>query len=186
MNNLSQLPNNLPVPIDDGLCDHLLRKTIPSISLSSTEGIGIDLSSISGYLVIYCYPMTGQPDIPLPDKWDSIPGARGCTPQACDFRDHYQDLQLLNTKVFGISTQSTEYQLEVKQRLHLPFHLLSDHEFLWSKSLNLPILEVDNKRLIKRLTLIVRDQIIVKVFYPVFPPHENANQVINWLSTIEH
>lgn len=169
------------MPIDDGLCDHLFGKTIPSISLSSTKGIYIDLSLIHGYFVIYFYPMTGQPNIPLPQGWDNIAGAIGCTPQSCAFRDHYQELQLLKTQVFGISTQSTEYHLEVKERLHLPFHLLSDDKFLLSESLNLPMFQVDEKRLINRLTLIVKNRKIVKVFYPVFPPNENANQVINWL-----
>ncbi len=123
--------------------------------------------------------MTGRPGVPLPDGWESIPGA--CTPQSCAFRDHYQDLQTLNTQVFGLSTQSSIDQQEAAARLHLPFELLSDLDLSFTRALKLPTFEVEGKSLIKRVTLIVEDQIITKVFYPVFPPDQNADEVIEWL-----
>jgi peroxiredoxin len=181
MENLTELPKDLPTPIDDGACDRLLGMSLPSISLASTQGGSIDLSAISGRVVVYCYPMTGQPGIPLPDGWDEIPGARGCTPQSCAFRDHYQDLNDLGTQVFGLSTQSTEDQIEAKLRLHLPFELLSDPDLNFAQMMGLPMFETANKRLIKRVTLILVDSKIVKFFYPVFPPDRNANDVIDWL-----
>jgi peroxiredoxin len=181
MEKLTELPKDLPIPVDDGACSHLLGKSLPSIALSSTQGGSVNLSAIAGYVVIYCYPMTGQPGIPLPNRWDTIPGARGCTPQSCAFRDHYQELKELGAQVFGLSTQSTEYQIEVKKRLHLPFELLSDCDLKLSNMLDLPIFEIEDKRLIKRVTLIVKDGEMVKVFYPVFPPDRNADEVIHWL-----
>ena len=131
--------------------------------------------------IIYCYPMTGVPGKPLPEGWDFIPGARGCTPQSCDFRDHYRELKDLGAGVFGFSTQTTEYQKEMAKRLHLPFEVLSDSEFQLCDALNLPTFEVEGMRLVKRLTLIIRQNIIETVFYPVFPPNENAREVLNWL-----
>jgi peroxiredoxin len=181
MEKLTELPKDLPTPVDDGACNHLTGDYLPSISLSSTQGEYVDLSTISGYVVIYCYPMTGKPGVSLPDGWDEIPGARGCTPQSCAFRDHYQELDNLGAKVFGLSTQSTEDQVEAKMRLHLPFELLSDSDSTFAHTLKLPIFEIDNKQLIKRVTLIVKNGSIVKVFYPVFPPDRNADDVINWL-----
>jgi peroxiredoxin len=131
--------------------------------------------------VIYCYPMTGVPGKPLPEGWDLIPGARGCTPQTCNFRDHHQELLELQADVFGLSTQTNEYQREMAERLHLPFEILSDAEFKFSDGLRLPTFEVDGMRLVKRLTLIVRSGRIAHVFYPVFPPNKNAEQVLSWL-----
>jgi peroxiredoxin len=131
--------------------------------------------------VIYCYPMTGVPGKPLPEGWDMIPGARGCTPQTCGFRDHFQELLQLQAEVFGLSTQTTEYQLEMAQRLHLPFEILSDAEFRLCEALRLPTFEVEGVRLLRRLTLIVRGGRIEHVFYPVFPPNESADQVMRWL-----
>ncbi|NJO71175.1 MAG: peroxiredoxin [Oscillatoriales cyanobacterium RM1_1_9] len=128
MDNLQDLPHDLPVPIDDGACNHLSGQFLPAIVLSSTQGRSVDLSAIPGQVVIYCYPMTGQPGVPLPSGWDEIPGARGCTPQSCSFRDHHQELSQLKTQVFGLSTQSSEYQKEAVERLHLPFELLSDQD----------------------------------------------------------
>jgi peroxiredoxin len=125
--------------------------------------------------------MTGVPGKPLPEGWDMIPGARGCTPQACSFRDHHQELWWLKAEVFGLSTQTTEYQLEMAERLHLPFEILSDAEFRACEALRLPTFEVDGMRLVMRLTLIVRGGRIEQVFYPVFPPNESAEQVISWL-----
>jgi peroxiredoxin len=181
MNQLTELPQNLPIPVDDGACDRLLGISLPSIALASTQGGSVDLSNISGLVVIYCYPMTGQPGIPLPDGWDEIPGARGCTPQSCAFRDHYRELTDLGAQVFGMSTQSTEYQIEAKARLHLPFELLSDRDLSFAKAIELPTFKIENQYLIKRVTTIAADGKIVKVFYPIFPPDRNVNDVINWL-----
>jgi peroxiredoxin len=181
MEKLTDLPKDLPIPVDDGACNHLLGKSLPSIALSSTHGEYVNLSEIAGHAVIYCYPMTGQPGIPLPDKWDEIPGARGCTPQSCAFRDHYQELNKLGAKVFGFSTQDTEYQMEAKMRLHLPFELLSDCDLSFANALKLPMFEIEGKHLVKRVTLIAEDGKIVKIFYPVFPPDRNADEVIDWL-----
>jgi peroxiredoxin len=181
MENLEELPKDLPIPVDDGACNHLLGKDLPSIALFSTQGKHVDLSEISGHVVIYCYPMTGQPGIPLPDEWNNIPGARGCTPQSCAFRDHHQELSELETQVFGLSTQSTQYQIEAAERLHLPFELLSDCDLSFAKTLQLPMFEIEGKPLIKRVTLIAEAGKIVKVFYPVFPPEGNAAEIIEWL-----
>jgi peroxiredoxin len=179
--NLNTLPENLPEPIDDGACSHLLGIKLSEVCLPSTSGTLIDLSFVSGRLVLYFYPMTGKPGVSLPDGWDQIPGARGCTPQSCSFRDHYAELQALDTSIFGVSTQDTEYQKEAAERLHLPFDLLSDAKHELAKALSLPMLEVEGKQLIKRLTLVIESGEIVKVFYPVFPPDQNADDVINWL-----
>jgi peroxiredoxin len=181
MEKLTELPKDLPIPTDDGACDHLAGMFLPSIPLSSTQGRSIDLSAIAGCVVVYCYPMTKQPGIPVPDGWDAIPGARGCTPQSCAFRDHYQELKDLGVQVFGLSTQRTEYQIEAKHRLHLPFDLLSDCDLHFANTLNLPTFEIEGKHLIKRVTLIVEGGKIIKVFYPVFPPDRNADDVLDWL-----
>jgi peroxiredoxin len=179
--NFNSLPDNLPQPIDDGACAHLLGMKLLPVRLHSTSGKQIDLSAVAGKLVLYFYPMTGRPGVPLPDGWDQIPGARGCTPQSCSFRDHYSELQALDTSVFGVSTQDTDYQREAVERLHLPFDLLSDETQELTRSLSLPILEVEGKQLIRRLTLIIENSEIVKVFYPVFPPDRNADDVLDWL-----
>jgi peroxiredoxin len=181
MNELTRLPQDLPIPVDDGACDRLLGMHLPAIPLSSTTGADVDLSILSGYVVLYCYPMTGKPGTPLPDGWDAIPGARGCTPQSCSFRDIHQELNDLGAKVFGLSTQSTEDRLEAKTRLHLPFDLLGDCKLNFAIALKLPTFEIEDTRLIKRLTLIIKEGKIVKVFYPVFPPDRNADDVITWL-----
>lgn len=175
------LPDNLPVPKDDGAADHLLAATLPDLILPSTGSDNIKLNDLSGTTVIYVYPMTGRPDVALPDNWEEIPGARGCTPQSCSFRDHYHELQLLNANVFGLSTQSTEYQREAKDRLHLPFEMLSDSQLQLKRQLQLPSFTVDGMELYRRVTLIVNANRIVKVFYPVFPPGENATDVLSWL-----
>ena len=178
---LTDLPDNLPVPQDDGAANHLAGIAFPALELVATDGTKHRVADLAGYVVIYIYPMTGRPDTPLPDNWDDIPGARGCTPQSCAFRDHHQELQALNTRVFGLSSQSTVYQLEAKQRLHLPFELLSDERLQLKASLNLPTFEVEGKELYRRMTLILENGVIQKVFYPVFPPSENATDVLAWL-----
>ena len=181
MERLTELPKDLPILVDDGACIHLLGQSLPSVFLSSTHGRRVDLSAIPGYIVIYCYPMTGQPNVPLPDGWDGIPGARGCTPQSCAFRDHHQELDKLGAQVFGISTQNTKYQIEATERLHLPFELLSDRDLGFAKTLKLPTFDIGGQQFIKRVTLIARTGRIVKVFYPVFPPDGNADEVVVWL-----
>jgi peroxiredoxin len=173
------LPPDLPRPIDDGAAKHLVGMRMPAISLPSTKGRMVDLAALPpGYSVIYCYPMTGVPGKALPDGWDAIPGARGCTPQSCSFRDSFSQF---NATIFGLSTQTTEYQAEMAERLHLPFEVLSDAEFKLTKALNLPTFDVDGMYLLKRITLIIRRHIIEHVFYPVFPPNESADQVLRWL-----
>lgn len=176
-----QLPENLPAPEDDGACDHLPGMTLPSLPLPATDGRMLDLATLPGRTVIYAYPRTGRPDQPPPDGWDAIPGARGCTPQSCAFRDHYADLRELGAEVVGLSTQDTEYQREAVDRLHLPFPLLSDADLALTQALRLPTFEVDGMVLTKRLTMIVRDGVVEHVFYPVFPPDSNAADVIAWL-----
>ena len=176
------LPPDLPRPVDDGAADHLTHMPMPQISLRSTAGRMVDLSALSApRTVIYCYPMTGVPGKPLPEGWDQIPGARGCTPQTCGFRDHYRELLELRADVFGLSTQTTEYQVEMADRLHVPFEILSDADFRLCNALRLPTFEVDGMRLLKRLTLVVRQGRVERVLYPVFPPNESADQVLHWL-----
>jgi len=179
--NFYDLPEDLPVPTDDGAADHLEGMPVPSISLTSTDDESVDLSSLSGRTVVYCYPMTGRPDRSLPAGWDEIPGARGCTPQSCSFRDHHAELKALGARVFGLSTQDTAYQREAAARLHLPFPLLSDEELAFAQALGLPAFEAEGMVLLKRLTLIVDDGRITKVFYPVFPPDKSAEEVVGWL-----
>jgi peroxiredoxin len=183
MTNVTELPSDLPVPVDDGACDHLFGLVMPAVSLPSTAGRLVDLGALSApRTVIYCYPRTGAPDQPSPDGWDLIPGARGCTPQSCAFRDHHQDLADLGAEVYGLSTQTTHYQREMAARLHLPFEVLSDANFALTDALRLPTFEAAGMRLVKRLTLIVRNRRIEHVFYPVFPPDQSADQVIDWLT----
>lgn len=182
---LHMLPNTLLAPIDDGACDHLVGKKLPSVALPSTEGNQVNFGTGAlAHTVIYIYPRTGTPDLePLggTDAWNAIPGARGCTPQNCAFRDHYQELQELGAGVYGLSTQTTAYQQEMAARLHLPFEVLSDADLEWSRILALPTFEVEGETLLKRVTLIVQDGVIEKVFYPVFPPDRNAAEVVAYL-----
>ena len=175
------LPQGIPAPTDDGAADHLPGMRLPSVPLSSTSGGTVDLSALSEATVVYCYPMTGRPDRDLPQGWDEIPGARGCTLQSCSFRDHHAELRELGARVFGLSTQSTGYQREAVVRLHLPFELLSDEDLAFAGALSLPTFEADGMILIKRLTLVLEDGRIEKVFYPVFPPGKNADEVLAWL-----
>ena len=176
-----RLPLDLPVPIDDGMASHLLGLPVVSRSLPSTTGELIDLSALGGRTVVYCYPRTGRPDQEPPEGWNLIPGARGCTPQSCAFRDHHRGLGGLGARVFGLSAQDTEYQREAAERLHLPFALLSDERLEFASAMRLPTFEVQSMRLLKRLTFIIRDRAVEHVFYPVFPPDANAQEVLNWL-----
>ncbi len=180
--NVYELPADLPVPVDDGACADLPGMRLPSVTLASTAGRSVDLARLAGLTVIYIYPRTGRPDQELPTGWNAIPGARGCTPQSCAFRDHYQELRDLGAShLFGLSTQDTAYQREAVERLHLPFELLSDDKLEFSSALKLPTFSVDGMTLIKRLTLIARDGVIEHVFYPVFPSDGNTAEVISWL-----
>jgi len=178
---LQVLPKDLPEPTDDGASDHLPGTRIPPVALMSTAGERVDLSALPGRTVVYCYPLTGRPDRELPQGWDEIPGARGCTPQSCAFRDHHEELRALGARVFGLSTQSTGYQQEAVDRLHLPYELLSDEDLGFAEALGLPTFEVEGMVLLKRLTMVIDDGRIQKVFYPVFPPDKNADEVIGWL-----
>ena len=175
------LPANLPRPQNDGACDHLLGTRMPHVPLASTSGRHVDLAAEAGVVVAYFYPMTGTPGKPLPQGWDAIPGARGCTPQACAFRDHAAELAALGATIFGISVQSPDDQHEAASRLHLPFELLSDEKRDLASALRLPLFTVDGRQLIRRLTLIVEKGRIENVFYPVFPPDTHAAEVATWL-----
>lgn len=176
------LPPNLPVPADDGACDHLLGMAVPALSLPSTQGGAVNLAEAArGLAVFYLYPLSGRPDRPLPPGWDDIPGARGCTPQACAFRDHFAELAQYEASVYGISAQDTGYQQEFATRMHLPFPLLADPELKLATTLRLPTFEAAGLTLYRRVTLIARDGRIAKVFYPVFPPDQNADAVLAWL-----
>lgn len=177
----SQLPKDLPAPVDDGAASHLEGSLLPNLTLDSADGASVNLAGLGGRWVIYVYPMTGRPGVPLPDGWDGLPGARGCTPQSCGFRDHYAELEALHTGVFGLSAQTTEYQREARDRLHLPFQLLSDSTLQLKGAMRLPTFSVAGMELFKRLTLVTHDGRIEKVFYPVFPPDRNADEVLAWL-----
>lgn len=179
--NVNVVPPDLPIPVDDGACDHLRGAMLPSVELAATSGRRVDPAAVPGAVVIYCYPRTGRPDQPLLPGWNEIPGARGCTPQACAYRDHHAELKALGAEVFGLSTQTTEYQREAVERLHLPFELLSDADLAFTHALTLPTIVVEGLRLVKRLTLIARGGRIEHVFYPVFPPDRDAEDVIAWL-----
>lgn len=176
-----KLPQDLPIPVDDGMAERLIGLSVAPILLPSTSGDLVDLSALAGRTVVYCYPRTGRPDEDPPQGWDLIPGARGCTLQSCAFRDHHSELEALGVRVFGLSTQSSGYQREAADRLHLPFPLLSDAEFQFAAAMQLPTFEVHSMRLLKRLTLVIRDGVVEHTFYPVFPPDQNAQEVIDWL-----
>jgi len=175
-------PEGLPIPEDDGAAAHLAGFALPSVPLPSTDGGMVDVAKLKGQTVLYCYPKTGVPGQALPDGWDAIPGARGCTPEACAFRDHFAELKTAGADhVFGLSTQDTAYQQELQARLHLPFPVLSDAKLEFTRALQLPTFEAWGDTLIKRITLIVRDARIVHVFYPIFPPDGHAAEVLVWL-----
>jgi peroxiredoxin len=175
------LPANLPVPEDDGACDHLPDMTLPAIPLVSTAGSPVTLADLPGRSVVFCYPRTAAPNEQVPDDWNAIPGARGCTPESCAFRDLYGEFQSLGVDVYGLSAQPTAQQREARQRLHLPYPLLSDADLVLTTSLRLPTFAWRDITCIRRLTLIVRDGTIEHVFYPVFPPDTHADAVLAWL-----
>lgn len=179
--NLQQLPADLPVPTDDGACQHLPGATVAALVLPATNGQSIALAALTGRTVVYCYPRTGRPDEALPPGWDDIPGARGCTAESCAFRDHYRELHELGCQVFGLSSQDTEYQREVATRLQLPYPLLSDARLHFAAAMRLPTFAAGGMQLIKRLTLIIDDGTVTHVFYPVFPPDRHATDVVAWL-----
>jgi peroxiredoxin len=183
MTNFNELPTDLPVPLDDGSTNHLKGMKLPRVSLQATNGKRIDLADIKGRLVIYCYPMTGQPNVALPDGWDQIPGARGCTPQSCSFRDHYQELKALGAEIIGLSVQTTEYQKEMVNRLHLPFPVVSDVEHQFQRALNMPTFVTAGMTLLKRVTLIANHGVIEAVHYPIFPSDSDAAWVVSYLKS---
>lgn len=173
----------IPAPPDDGAARHLAGARMAAIALAATDGGTIDLSGLAGRVVVYAYPRTGRPGIANPDGWDMIPGARGCTPQSCSFRDHFAELKTLGVeRLFGLSTQDPDYQKEAVARLHLPFAMLSDDGLKLTRAMSLPTLEVDGMMLLKRFTLVIDDGVVTHVSYPVFPPDRNAGDVIEWLS----
>jgi len=176
--------SKIPAPVDDGAAAHLNGMKIPSVGLRATDDTIVTLSTLPGRTVVFAYPRTGEPGkVALVEDWDMIPGARGCTPQTCAFRDLYADLKAAGAAhVFGLSTQSNAYQTEMASRLHLPFPVLSDEKLELTRALELPTMEVAGLTLIKRLALIIDDTRITHVFYPVFPPDRNAGDVLAWLS----
>jgi peroxiredoxin len=175
--------STIPAPEDDGAAKHLVGLKLPSVPLPATDGSTVDLATLAGRSVVYAYPRTGRPDTPNPDGWDAIPGARGCSPQSCAFRDHFQELRDLGVDhLYGLSTQTTEYQREAAERLHLPFAILSDEGLALANAIGLPTFETSGMTLLKRLTLVIRDGTVEHVFYPVFPPDRNAGDVVAWLS----
>ena len=176
------LPENLPVPQDDGAARHLAGMRLPDLALAATDGSQVNLAKLAGRTVVYVYPRTGRPGVPAPDGWDAIPGARGCTPQSCGFRDHFADLQRLGVaQLFGFSTQDGAYQREVVERLHLPFPILSDAGLELARALRLPTFSVEGMMLIKRMAWVIDDGVISHAFYPVFPPDKSAETVAAWL-----
>jgi len=176
------LPSNLPIPEDDGACNHLPNTRLPSIKLRSTSNATVDISTLHGLTVLFTYPRTGAPGETIPEDWDQIPGARGCSPQACSFRDSCQSLKSLGvTHIFGLSTQDTEYQREAKERLHLNYELLSDEDLTFTSALKFPTFEWEGKSLVKRSVLVLEEGKVIKVFYPVFPSDASARLVEEWL-----
>jgi peroxiredoxin len=178
----TNLPADLPIPVDDGAARHLAGLTLPDITLAATSGPAVTLSRLKGVTVLYIYPRTGVPGVDAPPGWDDIPGARGCTPQSCGFRDHFAELKALGVaQVYGLSSQDTAYQREAAERLHLPFALLSDAELKLKTAIALPTFFTSGMTLYKRMALVLEDARIVRVFYPVFPPDKNAGEVMAWL-----
>jgi peroxiredoxin len=175
--------SSIPKPVDDGAAAHLAGMMIPSVPLSASDGTTVDLSTLPGRVVVYAYPRTGIPGVENPPGWELIPGARGCSPQSCAFRDHFAEFKALGVHhLFGLSTQDTAYQREAASRLHLPFAILSDEQLTLTSALRLPTFQTSGMTLLKRLTLVINSGKIEHVFYPVFPPDQNASEVIAWLA----
>jgi peroxiredoxin len=182
MHNPNVLPPNIPAPQDDDAARHLAGMKLPDLALAATDGAQVNLSKLKGRTVLYIYPRTGVPGVDTLPGWDQIPGARGCTPQSCSFRDHFGELKRLGVaQLYGLSTQDTAYQQEAATRLHLPFAILSDDKLAFTRALKLPTFSVDGMTLLKRMALVIDDGAISKAFYPVFPPDKNAEEVIAWL-----
>jgi peroxiredoxin len=177
------LPSDLPEPTDDGEADHLPGAALPPVALSATDGSEVRPDGLEGRTVLYCYPMTGRPDEEVvPEDWAEIPGARGCTPESCAFRDHHAELTAAGAdRVYGLSVGTVEHQREARDRLSLPFELLSDAELEFATAVELPTFEAGGRRYLERLTLVVDDGTVEHVFYPVFPPDEHAEEVLEWL-----
>jgi peroxiredoxin len=176
------LPSDIPVPQDDGAARYLAGTKLPDLALPATDGSTLNLAKLKGRSVVYMYPRTGVPGVDPPPGWDQIPGARGCTPQSCSFRDHFGELKRLGVaQLYGLSTQDTAYQREAASRLHLPFPILSDEKLGFAKALKLPTFTAAGMTLLKRMALVIDDGVITKAFYPVFPPDQNAEEVIAWL-----
>lgn len=173
----------IPAPLDDGTTRHLVGARMTSVPLRATDGETVDLSAIPGRVVVYAYPRMGRPGVENPEGWDMIPGARGCTPQSCSFRDHFAELKALGVdRLFGLSTQDSDYQREAAERLHLPFAILSDEQSTLTRAMRLPTFNADGMTLLKRFTLVIDDGTVRHVFYPVFPPDRSASDVVAWLS----
>ena len=181
MTDLSQVPDDLPRPLDDGACDHLVGEQLPLLTLSAHDGRQVELGGLNGISVLFCYPMTGKPGVPLPANWDQIPGARGCTPQSCTYRDNFDRFVHHSAAIYGVSTQHSDDQREAAIRLNLPYRLLSDQDLLFASALRLPTFSVGDLTLIRRLTLICHNGIIVQSFYPIFPSDSDVPDVIQWL-----
>jgi peroxiredoxin len=179
---LYALPPNLPVPVDDGLCDHLDGAVVPPVRLRSSSGRVVDVSALGDTAVLYVYPRISAPDRPPTGAWDEVPGARGCTPQSCRFRDLHPEFSVRGIPLFGVSTQSPRHQRDVVERLQLPFELLSDWQLELTHGWALPTFKFDGEVLLKRFTLVIRNGTVAKVFYPVFPPTINADDVLRWMS----
>jgi peroxiredoxin len=182
MSTAPELPADLRQPENDGACAHLPGTKAPDIALGSTEGIKVNLSELAGRTIVYCYPRMGKPGQMIPESWNAIPGARGCTNQSCSFRDHFSELVAAGAEhLFGLSTQDVNDLREAADRLHLPFSLLSDEELKFANALNLPRFQYNGLTLIKRLTLVIDDGMVTHVLYPVFPPDRSAEQTLEWL-----
>src|SRR6476659_8018930 len=176
------LPADLPAPQDDGAARHLVGMKLPDIALAATDGTEVLLSTLKGRTIVYVYPRTGRPGQALPTGWDAIPGARGCTPQSCGFRDHFAELKRLGVAaLYGLSTQDSAYQREAVERLHLPFAILSDEGLKLTRAMRLPTFEVDGMTLIRRMAWVIDNGVMTKAFYPVFPPDQSADEVLQWL-----
>ncbi len=175
--------STIPAPADDGAARHLPGARVPFLSLHATTGHEINLAALRGRMIVYAYPRTGRPGVDNPPGWDLIPGARGCTPQSCSFRDHFAELKKLGVQhLFGLSTQEPDYQREAAERLHLPFPILSDEHLKLTHAMMLPTFETSGMTLLKRFTLVIDDGVVKHVFYPVFPPDRSAADVIDWLA----